>query len=83
MQIEKRTEIEIANGTAISQFLAGAAGATLTTLPAFLILPLWAFFVNSYKIVDNNGEEDDLGCAAICFLLGVVVWVICISIGNL
>lgn len=78
MQIRKRRLDEKGKGEELGQWLMGAAGAMLTTLPAFFIFPLWLSFVMNYVVTDDNGREDDLSCFLICFLAGVLMWVMLI-----
>lgn len=76
MRIIERTEYERKTGQMLSQWMAGAVGAIMTTLPAFLVLPIWFVFIDRYKIVDHDGKEDYGACGAICFVSGLLVWIL-------
>lgn len=76
MIIVKREEYERNKGEELGQFLAGACGAMVTTLPSFIVMPLWAFFVAQYKVVDAEGKDNDAACFFVCLLAGALVWLL-------
>ena len=78
--IVERQPHEKGKGDELCQFLAGASGSMLTTLPAFIIIFVWWGFVTHYKIVDAEGKEDDFLCGVICFFAGMLIWVLAILI---
>lgn len=74
VRIVEREWHEKGKGYELGQYLAGCIGAVATTLPSLIVTPLWAVFVANYRVVDGNGEDDDVACGAICFLAGLTVW---------
>lgn len=76
MPITKRSDWDKERGYALSQYMAGAIGSMLTTLPCFIIIPIWAIFIHNYQILDKDGKEDNFACGAICFYAGIKLWMI-------
>ena len=56
------------------QYLCGMMGAVLTTLPVFLLAPLWVGFTESFKVSQPDESVDCLLCAVINFFMGIAVW---------
>jgi hypothetical protein len=78
MRIVERVKIN--NGDAVTQWLAGCIGAMITTLPCFIVMPIWLIFIHNYRIVDRDGHDDDVACGMICFVAGVICWLLAILI---
>jgi hypothetical protein len=72
MRVVKRDD----KGDLVGQLLAGFCGAILTTLPSFIVMPLWAMFVSRYRMVDERGEDHNSACVLMCALAGAAVWVV-------
>lgn len=83
MKIVERTAEERGRGEELGQLLAGGVGAMFTTLPAFIVLPMWLLFIRNNKILKDNGEEDDFVCGLICFVAGIIIWAFGILITNI
>lgn len=76
MRIKKWDRYDSHYGEKMDQYLAGVCGCILTTLPAFLIAPLWFMFTNHYQVVDSHGDEAPVASFFICFLGGIIVWLV-------
>lgn len=73
--IVKMTKHDIIRGRQVDQWTAGMAGAVCTTLPAFILMFLWAAFTMEYKVQKENGEVDGVTCFIINFVGGVLIWI--------
>jgi hypothetical protein len=76
MRLTKRSEYDRHGSGKLSQWLAGCAGAGFTTLPCFIVLPVWFFVVDNYRVVDRDGNDNDVACGVICFVGGILVWAV-------
>ncbi|WP_411037530.1 hypothetical protein [Shinella sp. BYT-45] len=74
--VVERGPQETGTGDELNQVISGFIGVSLTTLPAFIVMPLWAAFMTKYRITDGNGQDDNVVCMAICFLTGMALWAV-------
>lgn len=83
MRVVARSEYDKKRGAGLEQWLAGCIGAAATTLPCFLVMPVWVAFIRNYAVVDGNGKEDSVACGFICFSAGMFLWLAVAFIGFL
>lgn len=78
-RIVRRQEYE--KGDGFECHMAGLLGAIMTTLPSFIVIPLWAIFNYQFKIL-IDGKESPLFCGTLCFVLGLIVVMIAIGVTS-
>ena len=82
MRIREKTDKDSAS-EGMDQWLIGAIGALVTTLPSFLILPAWFLFTENYRITKDSSEEiDTTACFLINLCAGAVIWALVILLIN-
>lgn len=69
---------DVLYGNQLDQWLCGLLGALVTTLPSFILMPIWFSFTNHTKIQKENGKVDCETCFIINFAGGILIWVIAI-----
>ncbi|ASS55928.1 hypothetical protein CHR56_15900 [Rhizobium leguminosarum bv. viciae] len=75
MRLVKLPESERAAGRNFEQWGFGMIGAMVTTLPAFLFIPIWFFFSEKYRICKDGTEEvDTAACFFFGLVFGITVW---------
>lgn len=74
---------DVLYGRQVEQWLCGLVGAICTTLPSFILMPMWFLFTNKTKVQKRDGKVDCAVCFAINFIGGVAIWTIAIIIFSL
>lgn len=74
-KFRKINERDVLYGRQIDMWLSGLLGAIITTLPVFILMPIWFMICNRYILEDANGKVDESACFGINLMAGIFIWI--------